>query len=262
MINMHNNYREETMYNFIICEDNHNTGTIIKKYISEYALEKNLDCSINLFCNNFEQVIEYAKSIIGQVNIYFFDIVLNQENTTGLTLAREIRKIDVMAYLIFITSHPELSLKVFQYKLKALDYIYKHDENIQKRICECIDSVSEEMNQIESLEGSRQLTLKSLSDVYTVNLANIVYFETRPGSRLLNCVLNDGTTIEFYDTLKNVMKSLDVRFCHCHRSYIINIRHIKKLECVNRSYVVTMSNGKICDISKNKWKELVDIVRN
>lgn len=249
------------MYNFFICEDNIITATVIKKYIAEYTAEKNMDCNIQLINNDFEKVIEYAKSSIGHANTYFLDIILNDENTTGLTLAREIRKIDAMAYLIFITSHPELSLKVFQYKLKALDYIYKHDENIQKRICECIDSIAEEINQIGNLDINRQLTLKSLNDVYTVSLNNILYFETRPGSRMLNCVLKDGTTIEFYDTLKNVIKKLDNRFCHCHRSYIINIRHIKKLGGTNPIYTATMSNGKVCDVSKTKWKDLVARVR-
>jgi len=249
------------MYNFFICEDNINTAAIIKKYVSEYTEEKNMDCNIYVINKSFGQVIEYAKSYIGHANVYFLDIILNDENTTGLTLAREIRKIDAMAYLIFITSHPELSLKVFQYKLKALDYIYKHDENIQKRICECIDSITVEVNQIGKLDITRQLTLKSLNDVYTVSLNNILYIETRPGSRMLNCVLKDGTTIEFYDTLKSVMRKLDNRFCHCHRSYIINIRHVKKLGGINPIYNVTMSNGKICDVSKTKWKDLVARVR-
>lgn len=249
------------MYNFFICEDNVSTANIIKKYIAEYTAEKNMDCNIRLINKNFGQIVEYAKSSIGHANVYFLDIILNDENITGLNLAREIRKIDAMAYLIFITSHPELSLKVFQYKLKALDYIYKHDENIQKRICECIDSIAEEVNQIGNLDINRQLILKSLNDVYTVNLNSILYFETRPGSRMLNCVLNDGTTIEFYDTLKNLIKKLDNRFCHCHRSYIINIRHIKKLGGTNLIYTATMSNGKVCDVSKTKWKDLVARVR-
>ncbi len=249
------------MYNFFICEDNYNTGSIIRKFVSEYALKINLDCTIHLICSDFDQVIEHAKSNIGHANIFFLDMILNQENTTGLTLAREIRKIDVMAYLIFITSHPELSLKVFQYKLKALDYIYKHDEDIQKRICECIDSIIAEVKKIGFLDISKQVILKSLNEVYTITPADIVYFETIPNSRLLNCVLNDGTSIEFYDTLKNVMKKLDGRFCHCHRSFIINFQHVRRLGGGKPLYTVTMSTGKVCDVSKTKWKDLVERVR-
>ena len=51
------------MYNFIICEDNFNTGILLKKIITEYANEKNLDYNIKLFNENFDQVIEFTKSI-------------------------------------------------------------------------------------------------------------------------------------------------------------------------------------------------------
>ncbi len=250
------------MYNFIICEDNFNTGSIIKGFIAEYAARKNLDCQIHMFQDRFEQVIEFAESNQGHINVYFFDIILNHENTTGLTLARQIRKIDIMAYFIFITSHPELSLKVFQYKLKALDYIYKQDENIQKRINECIDTVMREMTQLGNVDVTRQITLKSANNFYTVNLNDILYFETRPGSRMLNCVLKDGTDIEFYDTMKAIIKQLDSRFFHCHRSFIVNTRQIKKLGSGSHFYSVIMNNGKECDVSKTRWKELVTRVRS
>lgn len=249
------------MYNFVICEDNYTTGEILKEYISEYATEKNLDFRIHLFRNNFLEVAAFADSNVGDINVYFLDIILNQDNATGLSLAREIRKIDVMAYIIFITSHPELSLKVFQYKLKALDYIYKHDDNIQTRIKECIDSIMDEVKQLGNMDPTKQIILKSMNDFYTVNPADIVYFETRPGSRLLNCVLSDGTNVEFYDTLKNINKQLDNRFCHCHRSFIINIRHIRKLGNEKPYCTVTMSNGKVCDVSKAKWRDLINRVR-
>lgn len=250
------------MYNFVICEDNQNTASIIRGFVYEYAVQNDLDCNIYLFQNQFEKVIEFAESNLGHINVYFLDIILNQDNTTGLTLARQIRKIDIMAYFIFITSHPELSLKVFQYKLKALDYIYKQDENIQKRIQECIDTIVNEMSKIGNIDMTRQITLKRMNDFYTVSLNDIVYFETRPGSRMLYCILKDGAEIEFYDTLKEVMNHLDSRFCHCHRSFIINLRQIRKLGSESGIYSVTMSNGKVCDVSKTKWRELVEYVRN
>ena len=249
------------MYNFVICEDNLNTGSIIKNFVTDYAQKKNLDFHVYLIQSRFEQVLEIAESNTGNVNVYFFDIILNQDNTTGLTLARQVRKIDVMAYFIFITSHPELSLKVFQYKLKALDYIYKQDENIQKRIGECMDTIIKEINQIGYVDVTRRITLKSINGFFTINLNDIIYIETRPGSRTLYCALKDGTNIEFYDTLKEFIKRLDCRFCHCHRSYIINTRQIRKLGNDNQLYSVVMNNGKVCDVSKQKWKELVDRVR-
>lgn len=250
------------MFNFIVCEDNLNTGTIIKELISDYISEKHVESQVFLFDSHFERVVDFAERNLGHINVYFLDIVLNEDNRTGLTIARQIRKIDMMAYFIFISSHPELSLKIFQYKLKALDYIYKQDENIQKRINDCIDMIIYETEQFGVMDITRTITLKNNNQFYTVSLKDILYFETRPCSRMLYCKLTDGTVIEFSDSLKSVLQHLDSRFYQCHRSYIINIRQIKKMGNDNRVYSVTMSDGKICDVSRPKWRELVNRVRN
>lgn len=249
------------MYNFIICEDNPNTACVIRGYIAEYTAQKKLDCSIVLYQNHFEKALEHAQEVPGQTNVFFLDIVLNQEYISGFTLARQIRKKDMMAYIIFISSHPEFSLKILQYKLRALDYIYKHDDNFQKRIFDCIDVVVDETSRREEADSSRQITLKLGNSIHTVKLNDILYIETRPGSRFLYCVLKDGSVLQFNDTMKNVIKHLDNRFFQCHRSYIINTRQVRKLEHDKHYYSVTMKNGKICDVSKPNWKELVNRVK-
>lgn len=249
------------MLNFIICEDNYNTGIIIKNIITRYADEKKLDYNVKLFHNDFNQVIEFTKSNAGHVNVFFMDIVLNDENTTGLTLAKQIRAIDTMAYFVIITSHPELSLKVFNYKLKALDCIFKQEENIERHIHECIDTIISEASRIDNLNLRSQITLKSVYGLHTVNLNNILYFETRPGCRLIYCTLTDHTCIAFRNTMKELAKDLDSRFFQCHRSFIINTRYIKHISRKRQSYSVTMEDGKICDVARSKWKELLSYVK-
>ena len=249
------------MIHFVICEDNPSTGSIIKGFISEYTPLKSLDCRIYLFQNQFDKVIEFAQANVGHTNVFFLDIILNQESLSGFTLARQIRKKDIMAYIIFISSHPEFSLKILQYKLRALDYIYKHDENFQKRIFECIDIVLDETTRMEDEDSAQLITLKGANSIHSVRLNDIMYIETRPGSRLLHCTLKDGAVLAFHDTLKNVIKSLDGHFYRCHRSYIVNIRQIRKLENKKQYYSVTMNDGKVCDISKPNWKELISRVK-
>ncbi|AGC67544.1 accessory gene regulator A [Thermoclostridium stercorarium subsp. stercorarium DSM 8532] len=248
------------MFNFVICEDNFNTAVILKNMVTEYANEKNLDYTVKLCHSNFEQVVEFAKSNIGHVNVYFLDIVLNEKNSTGLTLAKQIRKFDVMAYFIIITSHPELSLKVFNYKIKALDCIFKQEEDLEKRIRECLDTIISESAQINGLTLRKQITIKGINGVHTVSLGDILYFETRPGCRLIYCVLTDRTCIAFRHTMRELIKELDSRFFQCHRSFIINTRFIKRFFRNKQSCSVIMEDGKICDVARSKWKELMSHV--
>jgi two-component system response regulator AgrA len=115
---------------------------------------------------------------------------------------------------------------------------------------------------MSDVDSSRQITLKRSNSLHTVKLNDILYIETRPGFRLLYCALKDGSVLEFHDTMKNVMKNLDSRFFHCHRSFIINIHQIRKLENDKQYYSVTMNDGKICDVSKPNWKELIGRVKD
>ncbi|MFR6242645.1 MAG: hypothetical protein ACLUJ1_14485 [Mediterraneibacter faecis] len=62
---------------------------------------------------------------------------------TGLILAQELRKIQPRCFIIFITSHSEMSILTFQYKVEALDFIIKDSsENIRKRIHECLMDIN------------------------------------------------------------------------------------------------------------------------
>ncbi|HZK28088.1 MAG TPA: LytTR family DNA-binding domain-containing protein [Thermoclostridium sp.] len=250
------------MYNIVICEDNFDTGIILKKIIVGYFKEKDLDHTFKLFNQSFEKVIDFAKCNIDNINIYFIDIVLNDEQVSGLSLARQIREVDIMAYLIFVTSHPEFSLRIFNYKLKALDCIFKQELNIKSRIYECLDTIVFESSKIEQLNIPSQIALKGVNELYTINQSDVLYFETRPGSRLLYCVLIDGSCIPFRNTLKELIKDLGSQFFQCHRSYIINTKQIKKMFKDRQSYCVMMNNDQTCDVSRLKWKELYDHVSN
>jgi two-component system response regulator AgrA len=250
------------MYNIIICEDNYSTAITLKKIITEYFDEKKLDYTVKLFTDRFERIIDFAKCNIENINIYFFDIVLNVEHLSGLSLAKQIREIDILAYFIFVTSHPEFSLRIFNYQIKALDCIFKQELNIKERICECLNTILFESSKIEQLSVPSQITLKGVNELYTVNQNDILYFETRPGSRLLYCILTDDSCIPFRNTLKELKKELGSRFFQCHRSYIINTKQIKKMFKEQQSYFVMMNNNKTCDVSRLKWKDLLDNVNS
>lgn len=65
---------------------------------------------------------------------------------TGLILAQETKKNSPRCFIIFITSHSEMSILTFQYKVEALDFIIKDSsENIRKRIHECLMDINKKI---------------------------------------------------------------------------------------------------------------------
>lgn len=249
------------MINCIICEDDISLGNILKTIIKDYYKKNNLNGKIKLISDSYDDVLSYAKCSSTGTYVYFMDIFLN-EQFNGLTLAKEIRKYDFNCYIIFITSHLEFPLKVFQYKLKALDYIFKGDGNLKERVFECLDIIKKESikSQLEK-QNKKSLLIKSKSHQYIIPFQDIIYFETDTQSRkiVLHTLENK---IEFYDTLSNLVKKLDNTFYRCHRSYIINLNYIKKISTERNNMHVLMSNGDICLLSQKYLRGLMGCVDN
>ena len=58
-------------------------------------------------------------------HLFFLDIEIKGEEKKGLEIAKEIRKKDPHATIVFVTTHSEFMPITFQYKVAALDFIDK-----------------------------------------------------------------------------------------------------------------------------------------
>ncbi|KLU76859.1 response regulator, partial [Clostridium botulinum V891] len=108
-----------------ICDDNTETLNIIAKTVTTFYEKINFNSfKISTF-NNTTDILHNIKNNSNPKRIYILDIDLN-EKINGLLLGREIRKLDnYSGEMIYITNHSELGFKVFQYKLRILQFIDK-----------------------------------------------------------------------------------------------------------------------------------------
>lgn len=247
--------------NFIICEDNERDGEKVQAIIKEYMKKCNESCKIQLVTYCFSDVVAYAENNSDAENIYFLDIVFDGCDTNGLKIAQQIREHDIYGYIVFITGYPELCMKAFQYKLKALDFICKNDVDIKKRIFECLDTIKKERAKVIQKSLNESIMIKSGSQYHNIEFKDIIYFETATSDRKI-IVHTTKSNIEFYDTLKNIEERISKDFYRCHRAFIINTAHIKKVNVCRTNMHVIMSNGDKCLISKKYLKGLMKYVAN
>ncbi|WP_141640252.1 response regulator, partial [Clostridium botulinum] len=113
------------MIDVYICDDNTETLNIIAKTVTTFYEKINFNSfKISTF-NNTTDILHNIKNNSNPKRIYILDIDLN-EKINGLLLGREIRKLDnYSGEMIYITNHSELGFKVFQYKLRILQFIDK-----------------------------------------------------------------------------------------------------------------------------------------
>lgn len=239
------------MVRVFICEDNKVEAENLKKVINDTILIENLDFKIEGIFNNAQKMLNYLETTNEVKGIYFLDVDLKDE-INGIQLAAKIRKKDPDGFIIFITTHGELSYLTFNYKVEALDYIMKDDYlNVSNKIRECLIYINEKI-QLKSKE--RKNFLVKINDrSISIDFDKIIFFETT--SRLHRIKLHaTNRTVTFYGSMKDVLGKLDNRFIQCHRSYIINKNYIKEIN--NKDRIITMENDQECLVSTRLIKSI------
>lgn len=245
------------MIEIYICEDNQKQLNLFEKYISNSIMIEGLDMKIALATADPHNLLSEILTA-ENVGLFFLDIDLKSD-INGLALAQRIRQIQPRCFIIFITSHSEMSFLTFQYKVEALDFIIKDtSDHIKSKIHECLLDVE---NKYTSLNNTINRTFKiNQNDRYiTIDYDDIIFFET---SGNIHKVLLHARKriIEFSGQLKDIEKQLDYRFYRCHRSYIINKDNISEINF--NSLTVYMNNGESCPVSVRLKKGLKKTIPN
>ena len=239
------------MLKLYVCEDNIEQRNHIKKLIENIVVMEDYDMELECVTENPHTVLEKVK-VSENVGIYFLDIDLNSD-MTGLVLAQEIRKYDPRGFIIFVTTHSEMSYMTFMFKLEALDFILKDEpDDMDKRIYECILKANQRFASANN-KVQTNYSIKVADKVYTVDYDEILFFETSANVHkiILHC---KNRQMEFLGKIKEIEKELDDRFYRCHRAFLVNKDNIKEVDLQNN--VIYMVNGDQCLLSYRQAKGL------
>lgn len=186
------------------------------------------------------------------LGIYFLDIHLSK-SMSGLQLAAKIRDYDPRGFIIFITSHSEMSYLTFQYKLEALDFILKDKHSdIAKRVSGCLINIQKKYTKSQDV-NQKMFQIKTRDKLIQEPYESILYFTTTDNvHKIVMHALN--RRVEFYSTLKQLEQSLDNRFYRCKDSCIVNKNLITSID--HHKKIVYMINGESCSASVRLIKGL------
>ena len=239
------------MLKIYVCEDIEVQRDKMQQVIENIVLMEDLDMELSCVSGDPHVILEKVKET-EEVGIYFLDIDLGAD-MTGLTLAQEIRKYDPRGFIIFVTTHSEMSYMTFIYKLEALDFILKDDsEELGRRVYECILKANQRLESVNN-KVQANFSVKVNEKVFTVDYDEILFFETSVNVHkiILHC---KNRQMEFLGKIKDIEKAVDERFYRCHRSFLVNKDNIKEIDFQNR--VIYMVNGDECLISSRMMKGL------
>lgn len=198
------------------------------------------------------KLTDFAKASKDNVISYWFDIEGNKDKI--LNTALQIRKIDPRAYFIFISGCKDICL--YCLKVKCFDFLLKP---IPKDVLETTVLKLYNDYELSAVHKKKFIAVKSGSKIHKLEVNEIIYIE-KYGQVMVIHTINGK--LRYYMSLEKVCEQLEElngsQFFRCHKSYLINVNHIKDL--LIKENTLVMSNGDKCIISRNYKKELIDLL--
>ena len=237
------------MLNIFVCEDDAVQRKSIVQIIKNTVLIEELDMQLILDTPNPYELLETVKTS-QNTGIYFLDIDLKCD-MNGMKLAQQIRLYDPRCFIIFVTSHSELSYMTFQYRVEAMDFVLKDNPAEAKvKIRECLLNALERYT-LQTNKTHKVYTIEIGDRKISVDYNDILFFET--SSNIHKVILHaKDRQIEFSSTIKELEKILDDTFVRCHRSFLVNKSNIQEIDTKNR--IIYFINGETCLMSTRMMK--------
>ncbi|AYF54836.1 response regulator transcription factor [Clostridium botulinum C] len=242
------------MIDIYICDDNIETLDTISKIVNTFYEKNNFKSfKISTF-NNSNDILHSIKNNSNPQKIYILDIDLN-ERVNGLLLGRQIRKLDnYSGEMIYITNHSELGFKVFQYKLRILQFIDK-TFSLAKELEDSLLTATKILTEAKRVNTEKTLKIKSGFEIFNIPLKDIICIETIKNSKKVQ-LSTSKNILQFYTTLKELKDELDDNFIQIHKTTIINKNFIVSINKSQGNSFVKLKNDILCPLSRNGIKEV------
>lgn len=127
------------MIKIAVCDDEIIFAEKLEIIIKKYCTRKQIPFQIDVYQSGKEFVADNVKMM--EYQIVFLDI--NMDEMDGMEAARELRKLCRETFVIFVTAFINYTLE--GYKVDAIRYLLKADENFQQSVYESLDAVFEKM---------------------------------------------------------------------------------------------------------------------
>lgn len=236
------------MINIAICDDDIEELKTISTFVSKDIEELNISFKITVF-NEGQDLIEHMSSAKENFDIIFLDIYMKASQ--GIDIAREIREFDKKCKIIFITSSHEHAID--SYEVRALYYILKpiSEEKLSAAIKIAIEELDKE---------NKHIVIINKKGSYKICYKDILYAESK--ARLVNIYLKSQEVITFYSKLEDFLQKLqDERFLKSHKSFIVNMDYISKVEdkyiFINNYTKIPISSANLVKIKETYFKYLL-----
>lgn len=230
------------MFSILICDDDKVFVSQLKKAFEDFAYNNKIRAKIHSFYSSEEM----GSEVLASCDVAFLDIDFEGKSYNGLDIARKIRSLKNDAVIVFITNYVEYAPA--GYEVQAFRYILK-DEIPQK----LESSFSLVIEHLKAVKGD--IKIKVDGELVAIPLQDIFYIESMDHTLIFH-VERKGrdkkNQYSCYSTLSEMESNLTNRgFLRIHKSYLVNMEHIKKLSCND----ALLDNGVLLRVSSKTYSD-------
>ena len=196
-----------------ILEDSPFCTQQLQKLLTKWSHSNNHKCNINTYTSSTTILQD---TDLSKYSLYFLAIQLTGDSLTGLDVAKEIRKRGYTGEIIFLTSYREY---VFDgYTVNAFHYLLK--PITEKSLFPVLDAFC-------TKHASASYILQTKQNSICIPYPNIIAFTSD-----LHYVTITTTDVIYHEHigLNTIAAQLPPYFIRCHRSCIVNLNHVVKIE--------------------------------
>lgn len=197
---------------------------------------------VNSFTNPMK-ALKYLST--HSIDVLFLDIQMPMKS--GLQLAKELIELNKAPKIIFVTAYDTYAIEAFN--VDAVDYILKPTS--QQRLDHAVKKIMNETDDINTLNINAMLNRINNDNHFITLYKDGIFIPVRFENIIFCKAIEGDVTIHTSDTVFNYNNTLSTLeeiltspcFFRCHRSYIINIQHIIKIEPTERTFLLQVGKS-------------------
>jgi two-component system LytT family response regulator/two-component system response regulator LytT len=209
-------------------------------------------------------------------DLVFLDVQMPGLDGFGVIKKLVERKLRI-PQIVFATAFDNYAVKAFE--VNAVDYVLKPFDKGRiakaiQRAKKLVESNTSPVDRLESLVGQLslpaskaaqpvKLLVKSNARMFLVDAEDVIYASIQDGT--ITIFARDFEGVSNYRTIEDLAASLDADvFWRAHRSYLVNINHIKEVvPWFKSSYMIKMDDKRASEIpvSRAQTKRLRELLK-
>lgn len=158
----------------------------------------------------------------------------------GIEVAKRLRALGYKGIIVFLTAFREY---VFRgYEVRAMNYLLKPVK--ENTLFLCLDEIVKELS-------DHAYIYRNKKEIVSIPYADILTFSSR--LHYVDILTANGQCYEQMSTLNKIINHLPNEFVRTHRSYIVNMAHIRRIT----SGTIELSNRLTIQIARSYSKEVI-----